>query len=324
MDIKEKNTTEQKRASMRRFMDKIDPYFYILPALIFMAALTIFPNLYSFYISFTNYSFPYHYQSFNWIGLANYFDILKGEELRVFGGLFLWTMIWAVGSVIVQGVLGLILALILNQKNLKGLNIYRTLFIIPWAIPSFISVLMWGGILNRDGFINIIFSTVGMQGVEWLTDPFWAKISVLLVNMWLGFPFMMTVSLGSLQSIPEDVYEAASVDGATKIQQFFSITLPLLRTAMLPVLITSFAFSFNNFTGIYLLTMGGPPVSGGASGATPAGATDILISYTYKLAFGQANTAFYGLACAYAVVIFLMIGSLSVVNFKLSGAFKEL
>ncbi|HPZ07469.1 MAG TPA: sugar ABC transporter permease [Candidatus Eremiobacteraeota bacterium] len=306
------------------FREKIDPYLYIFPALIFMAALTIFPNLYSFYISFTNYSFPYHYEEYKFVGLANYYDILTGSEIKVFLGIFIWTVIWAIGSVLSQVALGLILALILNQKKLGGVKIYRTLFIIPWAIPAFISVLMWGGILNSDGYVNTIFIAIGIGKIKWLTDPTWAKFSVLLVNLWLGFPFMMSVCLGALQSIPGDVYEAASVDGATKIQQFFKITLPLLRTAMLPVLLTSFAFNFNNFTGIYLLTQGGPPVPGGADGATAAGATDILISYTYKLAFGQANTAFYGLACAYAVVIFLMIGTLSAINFKLSGAFEEL
>ena len=236
----------------------------------------------------------------------------------------MWTVIWALGSVLGQFIMGLALALILNQKNLTGVKIYRTLFIIPWAIPAFISVLMWGGILDRDGFINLMIAKFGLAGIEWLTRPFWAKFSVLLVNLWLGFPFMMSVSLGSLQSIPREVYEAADVDGASKIRQFFYLTLPLLRSAMLPVLITSFAFSFNNFTGIYLLTTGGPDVPGGPDAATPAGATDILVSYTYKLAFGQPNTAFYGLACAYAVVIFVIIGILSFANFKATGAFDDL
>jgi len=308
----------------KKFTDKIYPYFYILPALLFMLALTIFPNLYSLYISFTNYSFPYHYQSYEWVGLANYWDILSGDEIKVFAGLFIWTVIWAVGSVLGQVVLGLILALILNQKKLGGVKVYRTLFIIPWAIPAFISVLMWGGILDRDGFVNLMLTKFGLSGIEWLTRPLWAKFSVLLVNLWLGFPFMMSVSLGALQSIPQVVYEAADVDGASKLQQFLHITLPLLRSAMLPVLITSFAFNFNNFTGIYLLTTGGPDVAGGPDAATPAGATDILVSYTYKLAFGQPNTAFYGLACAYAVVIFLIIGVLSFANFKATGAFDDL
>jgi len=308
----------------KKFTDKIYPYFYILPALLFMLALTIFPNLYSLYISFTNYSFPYHYQSYEWVGLANYWDILSGDEIKVFAGLFIWTVIWAVGSVLGQVVLGLILALILNQKKLGGVKVYRTLFIIPWAIPAFISVLMWGGILDRDGFVNLMLTKFGLSGFEWLTRPLWAKFSVLLVNLWLGFPFMMSVSLGALQSIPQEVYEAADVDGASKLQQFLHITLPLLRSAMLPVLITSFAFNFNNFTGIYLLTTGGPDVAGGPDAATPAGATDILVSYTYKLAFGQPNTAFYGLACAYAVVIFLIIGVLSFANFKATGAFDDL
>jgi len=310
----------------KEWLKTVNPYFYVLPAFIFLTFLTLLPNIYSLYISFTNYSFPYHYEKFNFIGIANYLDIFKGEEFRVFVSIFFWTVLWAVCSVGFQLIIGLALALFLNQKGFCGQKIYRTLFIIPWAIPSFISVLMWGGLLNTShGSINyLLHQYLGLSPIPWLDEPFWARVSVILVNLWLGFPFMMSIALGALQSIPQELYEAASVDGANKVQAFRFITLPMLRAAMLPVIISSFAFNFNNFTGIYLLTAGGPPVPGGPSAATPAGATDILVSYTYKLAFGQANTAFYGLACAYAVIIFLLIATLSALNFKLTGAFKEL
>lgn len=337
------------------------PYFYILPALLFVTLITFFPNVFSFYLAFTNYSL-YHFDKFQFVGLDNFKDIIFSSELSTFGTVFWWTCIWASVGVLSQFVLGLMLALVLNKKDLKGTNVYRTLLIIPWAVPSFITVLMWAGLLNTDygslnqammgvpmvhtlvrggvwamnffiGIINWVltmlvhhssadmkpyleyFSFNAKGLVPWLTEGPWAKFSVLLVNLWLGFPFMMSVSLGALQSIPLELYEASSLDGASKIQQFKTITLPLMRSSLLPVLITSFAFNFNNFVGIYLLTAGGPAVPGSV-----AGATDILVSYTYKLAFYISQ---YGLACAYAVLIFILIGGISALNFKLTGAFKD-
>jgi len=333
--------------------NKLYPYFYITPAVFFVCLIVMFPNLYSLYLSFTNYSL-YHFNQFDFVGLRNYIQILGSSEVKTFLSVFWWTLIWSLVSVFGQFVIGLGLALVLNKPDLKGKNFYRTLLIVPWAVPSFITVLMWSGLLNTDygainnmlsqipflmktihGFTNVlnffigIFNTVfsffgfhletfssshsGM--IPWLTDGPWAKVAVVMVNLWLGFPYMMSVSLGALQGIPSELYEASSLDGASKVRQFFKITLPMLRSSLLPVLITSFSFCFNNFVGIYLLTAGGPAVSGSV-----AGATDILVSYTYKLAFTLSQ---YGMACSYAVLIFILIGTLSAVNFKVTGAFKD-
>ncbi len=287
------------------------PYAYIAPALLLMSLLSLLPNLYSVYLAFTNFSL-YHYSDFRFVGLRNFVTILTGEEIREFARVLSWTLVWAGGSVILSLGLGLFLAMGLNMPEIRFRNLYRTLFIVPWAIPAFISVLMWQGLLNsNEGAINVL---LGLH-IRWLDDPFWARISVLVVNVWLGFPFMMTVCLGALQSIPRELYESASVDGAPAPRQFFQITLPMLRSALLPVLISSFAFNFNQFTAIYLLTNGGPAVSG-----STAGATDILITYSYKLAFGLFQ---YGMACAYAIIIFLIVAGLSAVNFRLTGAFED-
>lgn len=287
------------------------PYAYIAPALLLMTVLSLLPNLYSVYLAFTNFSL-YHYTDFRFVGLRNFLTILSGDEVRDFFRVLAWTLIWAGGSVVLSIGMGLFLAMGLNKPEIRFRNLYRTLFIVPWAIPAFISVLMWQGLLNsNEGAINVI---LGLH-VKWLDDPYWAKLSVLVVNVWLGFPFMMTVCLGALQSIPRELYESASVDGAPTWRQFFQITLPMIRSAMLPVLISSFAFNFNQFTAIYLLTKGGPAVAG-----SPAGATDILITYSYKLAFGLYQ---YGMACAYAIIIFLIVASLSGVNFRLTGAFED-
>jgi len=296
--------------------EKFLPYIYIAPAVIMMCFLTLLPNLYSLYLAFTNYSL-FHFKKYQFVGFRNFIRIMSGAELGVFIKVFIWTLIWSLISVLGMVLIGMILAIPLNNKHLKGKNIYRTLYIIPWAIPAFITVLMWQGILNSDlGAVNIILTKFfHMPKIPWLNDPMWAKVSVLIVNIWLGFPFMMSICLGALQSIPNSLYEAASVDGASPWKQFTSITLPLLRNAMLPVLISSFAFNFNQFGSIYLLTGGGPPVLGSV-----AGATDILVTYSYKLAF---NLFRFGLACAYAVFIFIIIATLSSINFKLTGAFED-
>lgn len=294
---------------------KLYPYVYILPAFVFVTMVTLLPNFYSLYLSFTNYSL-YHFEKFDFIGFKNFKEILFGAELSVFLNVFYWTCAWAALSVGISLTVGLTLAIILNKPDLKGRSFYRTLLIIPWAVPSFITVLMWAGLLNSNfGTVNVALKSLGLSALPWLVEPLWAKISVVMVNLWLTFPFMMSISLGALQSIPCELYEAASIDGANKFKQFKKITIPLLRSSLVPVLITSFAFNFNNFVGIYLLTAGGPAVPGSA-----AGATDILVSYTYKLAFTLSR---YGLSCAYAVLIFLIIGTLSLVNFKITGSFKE-
>lgn len=292
------------------------PLLYIGPALALLTVLSLLPNLYSVYLAFTNHSL-FHFQEFSFVGLRNFQQILFGPEMQTFGRVFLWTMVWAGLSVFFSIAVGLMLALPLNTEGLRGANFYRTLFIVPWAIPAFISVLMWAGLLNSSdqGAFNGVLVQLGHKPIPWLDDPWWSRFSVLLVNVWLGYPFMLTVCLGALQSIPKDLYEAAGMDGASSPRQFVSVTLPMLRPALVPVIVSSFAFNFNQFSTIYLLTTGGPAVAGSA-----AGATDILITTSYKLAFTQYQ---YGLACAYAVLIFLIVASLSWVNFNASGAFDD-
>lgn len=261
----------------------------------------------------------------SYVGMDNFEKLFNDPRLSgPFMRIFTWTLIWATLSVLFSFSIGLGFALILNDRKLKGKKIYRTLLIIPWAIPAFISVLVWrNGFFNETyGIINkiILGQWLNAESIQWLGDAFWAKVSVLIVNVWLGFPYMMTVCLGALQSIPMELYEAASIDGATKTRKFGKITFPLLMTSVAPLLVGSFAFNFNNFTNIYLLTKGGPSM---AESITNAGETDILISYTYKLAFQGEQGQDFGYASAIAIFIFLLVAGISVVNFKLSGAFEE-
>ena len=171
--------------------------------------------------------------------------------------------------------------------------------------------------MNKDfGAINLLLVEMGFDKIPWLETPFWAKISCLVVNLWLGFPYMFLVVTGILQSIPASLYEAAKLDGAGKIATFRHITLPLIMSAVGPLLVGSFAFNLNNFVGIYLLTGGGPPIPGVT---TAVGETDILISYTYRLAFEGGQGQDFGLASSIALFIFLIVSILTLINFKLSG-----
>ncbi len=261
----------------------------------------------------------------SYVGTFNFRRIFQDATIAgPFAKIFAWNFTYAALSVLLTFSIGLILALVLNDPSLKGRAIYRSIYIIPWAIPAFISVLIWKtGFFNETyGIINrfLVSGLFGTEPLKWFNDPFLAKVAVLIVNTWLGFPYMMVISLGALQSIPEDYYEAASIDGATRWQRFWKITFPLLMTTLAPLLVGSFAFNFNNFVNIYLLTGGGPSIPGAT---TPAGATDILISYTYKLAFEAGRGQDFGFASAISILIFFIVAGISFVNFKLSSSFEE-
>ena len=231
----------------------------------------------------------------------------------------LWTFTFAILSVALTFFLGLMLAILLNDKNLKFRNVYRAIIFLPYAFPAFLSILIWAGLLNTDfGYINNVL--LGGAHVPWLDDPWLAKVSLLLVNTWLGFPYMFLVTTGALQSIPSELYESADMDGARGVQKFRSITLPMLMVAVGPLLIASFAMNFNNFNVIYLLTGGGPQ---DLESTTGVGATDILISFVYKIAF-QGGTNDYGVASALSILIFIMVAVVSALTFRRSKALEEI
>jgi maltose/maltodextrin transport system permease protein len=210
----------------------------------------------------------------------------------------------------------MVLACLIQWEELKGRAIYRVVLILPYAIPAFISILVFKGLFNQNfGEINEILH--GLFGIkpDWFTDPVMAKSMILIVNTWLGYPYMMILCLGMLKSIPEDLYEASAMDGAGPINNFFNITVPLLMKPLTPLLVASFAFNFNNFVLIQLLTNGGPDIIGAS---TPAGTTDLLVSYTYRIAFQGDGGQDYGLASAIATLIFIVVGALALINLKLT------
>ena len=253
-----------------------------------------------------------------WVGFQNFTDVVTNERIRgPFFRVLIWTFAYAILSVFTTFILGLLLATTLNTPRIRGQRVLRSILIIPYAIPGFLSILIWAGLLNDDfGMLNRALGT----SIPWLFDAEWAKVSTLLVNLWLGFSYMFLITTGALQSIPSELAEAAEVDGATPRQAFTKIKLPLLLVTIAPLLIGSFAYNFNNFGGIYLLTGGGPAMND----SDTAGATDILISYTYKLTFASGQGAQYGLATAVSIIIFFIVASVSALSFRRTRALENL
>ncbi|MCU0474872.1 MAG: ABC transporter permease subunit [Anaerolineae bacterium] len=235
--------------------------------------------------------------------------------------IFVWTVTFSIASVILTFVFGLAMALVLNDPRLPGKFIIRSLLIIPYALPGVISIVVWRAMLNTNlGVVTDIAEGITGTRPQFLLDPWLAKFSILLVNTWLGYPYMMLVCSGALQAISSDVYEAAAVDGATSSQRFWRITLPLLLVAVGPLLIASFTFNFNNYLLIEALTFGDPPIP---SSPVPAGYTDILISYTYSLAFGNDRGADYGYASAIAIVIFAIVAVVTLIQFRFTRQWEQ-
>ncbi len=264
--------------------------------------------------------YAYRVNAFHYVGFKNFAFIFQNASKALLP-VFAWNVVFAALTVLSTALLGGLLGVLLNDKRLPLRNFYRTLLVIPWALPAVITIQMWVALLNKQfGAINRLLGLLGVYPIPWLLDPLWAKAAVLLVNLWLGFPYMMTATLGALSTIPDELYEAARVDGASGWQSFRAITLPLLWPPFIPILLSSFAFNFNNFNLIYLLTGGGPPAEGRLSTAQ---ATDILISWAYKTAFRAEGQSAYGLGAAISLVIFAITVGISLVNFNLTGAFKE-
>lgn len=232
----------------------------------------------------------------------------------------LWTFAFAGLTVLTSFGLGLLFALIYNDERVRGRKVLRTIFILPYAFPAFMSALLWRGMLNSEfGVINDWFF-LG-SNIGWLSDPWLAKFAVLWVNLWLSYPYWMLVTTGALQALPKDVAEAARIDGASRWRQFRSITLPLLMVSTAPLAIASFAFNFNNFTIIYMLTGGGPTFPGAS---VPLGSTDILISAIYQISGVSGGRADYGLASALSIIVFIVIGVISALAFRRTRKLEEI
>ena len=255
------------------------------------------------------------------VGFANFEKIFTDEDLRQpLLKIISWTFVFAFLSVVTTFIAGLAIALLFNDDRMKGKRVYRALMILPYAFPAFLSAYVWRGLLDTDnGFVNNVI--LGGTEVPWLTEEFPARVAILLVNLWLGFPYMFLITTGALQAIPPELTESATIDGATPWQILRQIKMPLLLVSIAPLLIASFAFNFNNFTLIYLLTEGGPLDS--ASSGYDAGGTDILITFVYKIAFSSGGGQDYGLASAFSILIFIIVATFSLISFRRTRTLED-
>ncbi|MBN1310969.1 MAG: ABC transporter permease subunit [Anaerolineae bacterium] len=242
---------------------------------------------------------------------------LRGPLVRIIA----WNFGFAFFSLLLNFGLGLLIAVMFNDPRFPFKRLIRTLLIIPYTVPALLTILIWRGMLNPElGVIDRALEGLIGWAPPWFTDPGWAKIAILLINLWLSYPYFMLICSGALQSVPEDLYSAAQVDGANGWQQFWKITMPLLLVAVGPLLVASFVFNFNNFNLIYIFNAGNPPMAGTP---TPAGHTDILISYVYNLAFTASRGVDYGFAAAITLIIFLIVGAITLIQFRYTRMWEE-
>lgn len=302
------------------------PYLLIIPSYIAMTFAIIFPVLVTLMIAFTNYDFKHTAPTtlLDWIGFQNFTNMWTLSTFRLaFTSVLGWTLIWALAASTLQIVLGILTAIIANQPFVKGKRIFGVIFLLPWAVPAFITILTFSNMFNDSvGAINAqvlplfakIFPFLDGVLIPWKTDPTWTKIALIMMQGWLGFPYIYVLTLGILQSIPNDLYEAAYIDGANGWQKFRNITFPMILAVAAPTLISQYTFNFNNFSIIYLFNDGGPGSVGGN-----AGSTDILISWIYKLTTNTSPQ--YSMAAAVTLIISVIVISISMIAFKKLHAF---
>ena len=287
-----------------------------------LAAFTVLPIVFMVLIAFTN--FDKNHQPpgslFTWVGMTNVTDVFWGDALKshTFFGILGWTLVWAVFATFTNYILGMILAMMINKKGIRLKKMWRTIFVITIAVPQFVSLLLVSKMFTDTGVVNVLLQQIGLTDgpVPFLTNPTFARILVIVINLWVGIPYTMLMTTGILMNIPADLYESASIDGAGPVRQFFSITLPYMLFITTPQMITTFVGNINNFNVIYLLTTGGPLTLE----YYQAGKTDLLVTWLYKLTVNEQN---YSLASTIGIFIFLIVSSLSLLVYNLTGSVKK-
>lgn len=315
------------KSILLNMVDQGFPYLFTIPAYVAMVFAIVFPVLVTIFIAFTNYDF-YHIppaKLIDWTGFENFTNIFFLSSYRdTFLAVFGWTVIWTVAATTLQITIGIFTAIVLNQKFIKFKRVFGIIFLLPWAVPAFITIMSFSNMFNDSiGAINTqviplidaLIPFVDIGSMPWKTDPTFTKIAIILIQGWLGFPFIYVLVSGILQSIPEEQYEAARIDGAGVLQRFRHVTMPAIFTIAAPIFITQYTGNFNNFSMIYLFNEGGP----GSIGAG-AGSTDILISWIYKLTTGTSPQ--YSVASAVTLFISLFIIAISLIVFKKTKAFE--
>ncbi|WP_227996053.1 carbohydrate ABC transporter permease [Glycomyces albidus] len=313
------------RTQLATMATRAFPVAGLAPTVLLILFFVVVPLVFSALVAFTNYSSPQHLPPGNtvdWVGLDNFGDMLGGDQMwtGALGRVFVWTVVWAVLAVATCYAGGMILAVVLHESKIRVKPLFQAIFILPYAVPAVVSLLVWRNMLNGAfGSVNKTLMELGIidQAIPWLTAPLLARFTVILVNLWCGFPYFMLLTLSAMTAIPQDVKEAAALDGASGLQRFRYVVLPLVLYQTAPLIIMSFAFNFNNFGAIYFLTNGDPTVAD--TTVTGAGATDILVSWLYQITIGLMK---YNYGSVVAVLIFLVLAPIAIMQFRRTKSFK--
>lgn len=295
------------------------PYLITTPALLVIIFIVLVPIFTAILISFTDMN-PKNQNKFHWIGLENYITIAKGQGIagQAFWKIFGWTLIWTIGASTLAIVLGFIFALLVNNERIRAKKFFRTVYLLPWAVPAFITIMFFSIMTSRGGIFSEALSGIFNTSLDIKNDTFQTRLALILIQGWLGHSYIFLLTTGVLQAIPKDLYEAASIDGANGFKQTFKITIPLVLFQIAPMLINQYTFNFNNFSIIYLYNQGGPfnpKVYGNL-----AGSSDILISYIYKLTM---ESQYQAIGAAITIFISIILIIISYLGYRKSSAFKE-
>lgn len=308
------------RQSLRFIADKKFAHLIITLPLVFVFFFSVLPIIFSVLIAFTNYNNTHEPPGklVDWQGLRAFKDLFGlSQWAHTFVGVFSWTMTWAVLSTFTTFFGGFAVALLVQQKGIRFKSLFRAIYMIPFAIPAFLSLLIMRNLFNSQfGPINSTLLKFGIVGPEWLSDPIWAKITIVIVNLWLGFPLSMLLIIGILTTIPRDLYEASEVDGASAFYKFRKITFPSVMFSLSPILIGQFAGNINNFNVIFLMSGGGPV----NSKYQFAGHTDILITWLYSLSITNGR---YNFAAVISIFLFIIIALFALFSFSRTRSFRE-
>lgn len=326
---REINTRGFPGANHRRFSNVADRAFSIIgltPTFLLIAFFSVVPLVFSALVAFTNYAAPANIPPANtidWVGLENFRRLFGGNNL--WGGavarVFTWTMVWAFLATATTYIGGMLMAVVLKNSRLRITPLFRAIFILPYAIPGVVSLLVWRNMLNGAfGTLNRTLAALGITdaAIPWLTDPNLARFTMVMINLWVGFPYFMLLVTGTMTSIPAEHIEAAKMDGASDWQIFRRIQLPQIVFQTMPLVIMSFAFNINNFGAVFFLTGGGPSMPD--STTTAAGATDLMVSWIFNLTVNQRQ---YHNASVLAIMIFLVIAPFAIYNFRRTKSYKE-
>ena len=307
---------------VKNLFDKDLHKLLMTPPFIGIVLFTIMPLIYMISMAFTSYSIKgEHLVLFGWVGLDNFRDVLTlGSEVgKSFWGVLIWTVVWAIFATSLNYILGMILGLIINRKATRAKSFWRFCFVLSVAVPQFVSLMIMRTMLGADGDVNRLLREIGFietnQSLPFFTDAVWARITVIVINLWVGIPYTLLQVTGILQNIPEELYEAARVDGANTVTIFWKITLPYMLFVTTPYLITQFTGNINNFNVIYLLS-GGAPVDVGDT----AGKTDLLITWLYKL---TVDKQYFNTGAVIGIITFIILSVVALVTYHRSGSYKN-